>query len=41
MKIDQILNLILECAISNSQILAVGYCGSWVRGTAKPDSDIV
>lgn len=34
------MNLILEFARSNDQILAVGLCGSQARGTAKHDSDI-
>ncbi len=39
-KLDEILTLIAEYAKSNNQILAIGLCGSWARGTARPDSDI-
>lgn len=39
-KLDEILNSTLEFAKGNSEILAVGLCGSWARGTAKLDSDI-
>jgi len=39
-KLDKILNLTLEFAEGNSEILALGLCGSWARGTAKMDSDI-
>lgn len=39
-KLDDILNVIFGFAKSNNQILAVALCGSWARGTSKPDSDI-
>lgn len=39
-KLEVVLKVILEFARSNSQILALGLCGSWARGTANPDSDI-
>ncbi len=35
-----IIDLIRKFAISHPQIMAVGLCGSWARGTARPDSDI-
>lgn len=39
-KLYDILKLITEFAVSNNKVLAVGLCGSWARGTAKPYSDI-
>lgn len=39
-KLEIVLDLIVEFAESNTLILAVGLCGSWARGTAGPESDI-
>ena len=35
-----ILDLAVHFAKSNKDILALGLCGSWARGTAREDSDI-
>ena len=39
-KLDDILNLTVEFAQGNADVIAVGLCGSWARGNAKSDSDI-
>ena len=39
-KLNQILAVVRQFAISHSQIVAVALCGSQARGTARPDSDI-
>ena len=38
--IEGFLQKIQEWATKNQDVLAVGYVGSWARGTAKPDSDL-
>ena len=38
-RLDQILKLIAEFAGSNDEILAIGLCGSWARGSAGSNSD--
>jgi len=38
--INEILDIVVDFAKSEKQILAIGLCGSWARGSAKPDSDI-
>ena len=41
MSIDGILQKLQEwVAKNNDDVLAVGYIGSWARGTARPDSDL-
>ena len=39
-KLKQILDLSKQLAESEENILALGLCGSWARGTPNPDSDI-
>ncbi len=39
-KLKQILDLSKQLAESDENILALGLCGSWARGTPNPDSDI-
>ena len=39
-KLHEILSLIVEFASSKNDVLAIGLCGSWARGTAGPYSDI-
>ena len=38
--IDGILQKLQEWVAKNDDVLAVGYVGSWARGTARPDSDL-
>ncbi len=39
-KLQDILGLTIAFAASNNEVLAVGLCGSWARGTPNPDSDV-
>jgi len=39
-KLHDILDLIRKFALVNPHVFALGLCGSWARGTPKPDSDI-
>lgn len=39
-KFSEVINLVLEFALNNDQVLAIGLCGSWARGTPGPESDI-
>ena len=39
-ELNDLLSFIIKFAKTNNEILAIGLCGSWARGTPGPDSDI-